>query len=185
MTTSTLVAIIVVAIVCALGAWMYLARQRRTHLRHRFGPEYDRAVDRAGDIRRAEAALEAREKRVSKYPIRPLTPEESGRFAEAWRRVQALFVDAPARAVTEADALVGDVMRTRGYPMSDFDQRAEDLSVDHPKVIHHYREAHTIAVRHSQKNASTEDLRQALVHYRALFDDLLEVHEPQPARRKP
>ena len=182
MTTETLILIAaVVAIAIAALAWFALARQRRVHLRTRFGPEYDRAVEDAGDPRKAEAVLSEREKRVLSYHIRDLSTEERNRFTDAWKRVQAQFVDDPAAAVTEADLLVTEVMTTRGYPMADFDRRAEDLTVNYPNVVHHYREARGIAVRHSRKAATTEDLRQALVHYRALFADLLDV--PQRVRR--
>jgi hypothetical protein len=182
MTTTTVIAIAVVAIVLIAAVWVYVDRQRRRHLKTRFGPEYDRVVHDTGDARRAESQLENRARRVSKYEIHPLTPDQSRRFSEEWRRVQALFVDQPAAAVTEGDRLVIEVMKARGYPMSDFDRRTEDLSVDHPSVVHHYREARTIAERHERGNASTEDLRQALIHYRALFEDLLEVREPQRRR---
>ncbi|HJR58904.1 MAG TPA: hypothetical protein VJ813_05900 [Vicinamibacterales bacterium] len=176
-TTLVIAGIVVVLAVIAL-AWILLARQRRERLRTKFGPEYERTVRDMGDPRQAEALLEERAKRVSSYHIRELKSEERGRFSEAWRRVQAQFVDDPSAAVTEADLLVTEVMTTRGYPMSDFDRRAEDLTVDHANVINHYRQAHDIAARHARKDASTEDLRQALVHYRALFADLLDTHHP-------
>ena len=183
MTTTTLVIVAIVVAVAAVAlAWMYSERRRREHLRTRFGPEYQRAVKDLGNPHKAEAALQEREKRVASYRIHELTTEERSRFSDAWRGVQAMFVDDPARAVTEADLLVTEVMTVRGYPMGDFDRRAEDLTVDHANVVHHYREAREIASRHSQKSATTEDLRQALVHYRALFADLLEVPH-QPARR--
>ena len=183
MTTTTLVIVAIVVAIAALAlAWMYSARRRREHLRTRFGPEYERTVRDLGSPQKAQAALEEREKRVGSYSIRELSPEERSRFTEGWRRLQAKFVDDPPAAVTEADLLVTDVMTTRGYPMSDFDRRAEDLTVDHPNVVHHYRHARDIAVRHSRKSASTEELRQALVHYRALFADLLDIPQP-PARR--
>jgi hypothetical protein len=183
MTTTTLVIVaIVVAIAVLALAWMYAARRRRAHLRTRFGPEYQRTVADLGSAQKAEAVLEQREKRVASYHIRELTADERSRFTEAWRRLQATFVDDPARAVTEADLLVTEVLTTRGYPMTDFDRRAEDLTVDHPNVVHHYRQAKDIAVRHSRKSASTEELRQALVHYRALFAELLDVPQ-HPVRR--
>jgi hypothetical protein len=183
MTTTTLVIGAIVVAVAALAlAWISTARRRREHLRTRFGPEYQRTVEDLGSAQKAEAVLQEREKRVASYHIRELSAEERSRFADAWRRVQAKFVDDPAGAVTEADLLVTEVMTVRGYPMSDFDRRAEDLTVDHPNVVNHYRHARDIAVRHSRKSASTEDLRQALVHYRALFADLLEVPQ-HPARR--
>jgi hypothetical protein len=183
MTTTTLMIVAIVVAIAALAlAWMYSVRRRREHLRTRFGPEYQRTVDDLGSAQRAEAALEEREKRVASYRIRELAPEERSRFTAAWRGVQTKFVDDPPAAVTEADLLVTEVMTTRGYPMSDFDRRAEDLTVDHPNVVHHYHHARDIAVRHSRKSASTEELRQALVHYRALFADLLDIPE-HPVRR--
>lgn len=182
MPTSTLVVVAVVVVMAALAiAWMYSERRRRQHLRERFGPEYQRTVEAVGSTKHAEAVLADREKRVSSYHIRELRAEESARFSDAWRRLQARFVDDPAGAVTEADLLVNEVMTARGYPMSDFDRRAEDLTVEHANVVHHYREAREIAQRHSRQAASTEDLRQALVHYRALFSELLEA--PHPVRR--
>jgi hypothetical protein len=182
MTTTTLMIVIVAVLVIAAAAWVYTDRRRRERLRTRFGPEYERTVQDAGDPRRAVSILQTREKRVSRYQIRALTPEEHRRFGDDWRRVQAKFVDDPAAAVTEGDLLVTEVMTARGYPTTDFDVRAEDLSVDHSTVVHHYREARAIADRHSRSAASTEDLRQALVHYRALFEDLLEVREPDRRR---
>lgn len=170
------IALIVLALVvgAALG-WFLLKAQRSRHLRSRFGPEYEHEVERTGDRRVAEKTLERREQRVKKLEIRPLPPAEQQRFAEAWRAVQARFVDEPARAVAEADRLVREVMRARGYPTSDFEQQAEDISVDHPHVVENYRAAHDLALRSERGQASTEDLRQAMVHYRALFEDLLET----------
>lgn len=184
MTTETIiiVAVVVAVAVIALAlAWTYSAKRRRERLRSQFGPEYERTVQAAGSEARAEEVLAEREKRVASYHIRELSGEERGRYSEAWRRVQAQFVDDPSAAVTEADLLVNDVMNTRGYPMSDFDRRAEDLTVGHGNVVHHYREARAIAGRHARKEASTEDLRQALVHYRELFAELL--HDPKQLRR--
>jgi hypothetical protein len=168
---------------------MWSRRAQSEHLRDRFGPEYDRAVEARGDQAKAEADLAAREARVKKLDIRPLEPAERREFSARWEQVQARFVDDPARAVTFADALIGEVMHARGYPVSDFDQRAGDISVDHPIVVDHYRTAHDIAVRHSRGDASTEDLRQAMIHYRALFDNLVgaslhaveDVREPEAA----
>jgi hypothetical protein len=179
----TVVAILVVAavVITAAAVWMYLER-RRAALRSQFGPEYDRVVNETGDPRRADADLALRAKRVSKYTIRPLTPERSRYFSDAWRRVQTIFVDNPSAAVADADALVTELMSARGYPMTDFERRVDDLSVDHAKVVHHYRDAHAIAEQQSRGAVSTEDLRQAVVHYRALFEDLLEVGEPHRAR---
>jgi hypothetical protein len=135
-------------------------------------------VPDVGNPRKADALLDARARRVSRYTIRPLSSEEHQRFLTAWGRLQGMFVDDPAGAVAEADVLVADLMDTRGYPTRDFDHRAEDISVDHPDVVQHYREAHAIAVNHAHSGTSTEELRKAIVHYRAIFDDLLDVREP-------
>jgi hypothetical protein len=175
------IGIIVVAVI--VGAILYSRRARTEHLREQFGPEYDRAVEAKGGRTKAEADLAEREKRVEKLDIRQLEPAERREFIERWTDVQARFVDDPARAVAFADALLVDVMKTRGYPVSDFDQRAGDISVDHPVVVEHYHKAHDIAVRHERGQASTEDLRQAMIHYRALFDNL--VGAEAPATRQP
>src|SRR5262249_29906810 len=160
---------IVVAAVIVVLAWMTQQRRRREHLRERFGPEYDRTLHAVGTTGRADALLAEREKRVAEYRIRALDPEEQRRFSAEWTRVQAKFVDEPAAAVTEADRLVAEVMNARGYPMADFDRRAEDLTVEHGGVVEHYRAAREIATRHARNAASTEELRQALMHYRELF----------------
>jgi hypothetical protein len=175
--TTLLVVIVVVVAVAAVIVWQLMVR-RRANLKKQFGPEYETALREAGTPRRADAILMDRAKRVSRYNIRPLTPEEEHYFSDAWRKVQSRFVDDPADAVSEADTLVTALMTTRGYPMAEFGRLAEDLSVDHANVVHHYREAHGIAERHARDGASTEDLRQAIVHYRALFEDLLEVSAP-------
>ena len=171
------VAIVIVALLVVAGI-LWSRRRRSEHLRDRFGPEYDRAVDAKGGRSEAEAELAEREKRVEKLDIRPLEPAERREFIQRWTDVQARFVDDPPRAVAFADALLGDVMKARGYPVSDFEQRAGDISVDHPTVVEHYRTAHDIAVRHERGEASTEDLRQAMIHYRALFDDLVGAEAP-------
>jgi hypothetical protein len=182
MSNSMLIVTIVVTAAVLVVAWLLFAQRRRERLRNRFGPEYERTLRDAGDPRRAESILQQREARVSKYHIRSLSSEEAQRFGQAWRGLQAKFVDDPSGSVTEADTLVTELMTLRGYPMTDFDRRAEDLSVDHPHVVQHYRSAHAIAERHARGAASTEELRQALVSYRALFEDLLEVVEPQRRR---
>jgi hypothetical protein len=177
-----LLIVIVIAAVALAGIWLYMKQRRREHLRERFGPEYERAVTTHGHPARAEAELEARERRVEKLHIRPLPPQDRTRFSEAWSRVQGLFVDAPRDAVTQADQLVDQVMTARGYPVADFEQRAADVSVDHPRVVEHYRAARVIAASHGRGEASTEDLRQALIHYRELFADLLEAPHTHPER---
>jgi hypothetical protein len=161
---------VIVVLLAVVGVLVY--RQRRSaQLREGFGPEYDRVVSERGDQRAAEAELRERRERRRSYDIKPLSPDARDRYAERWRETQAKFVDHPASALTDADDLVGEVMRERGYPVEDFDQQAADVSVDHPEVVEHYRKAHAI---HSERSASTEDLRQAMVHYRALFAELLE-----------
>ncbi len=174
-TTAVILVIVAIIIIAAL-AWYFL-RQRRSHaLRSRFGPEYDHAVHEYGGQPQAEEALLARQRRMEKIHIRPLPAEDRQRFAEQWHHVQGKFVDDPPGSIRQADELVCDLMRARGYPMSDFDHRAEDLSVDHPAVVRNYRAGHAIALRHERGEAGTEDLRQALVYYRDLFDELLEAH---------
>jgi len=167
------VAIAVVALLIAAAAIISSRRRRSAHLKDQFGREYDRTVEAKGDRSKAEADLAEREKRVEKLHIRPLETTERRDFIDRWTEVQARFVDDPARAVAFADALLGEVMKARGYPVSDFEQRAGDISVDHPVVVEHYHKAHDIAVRHGRGEASTEDLRQAMIHYRALFDNLV------------
>jgi hypothetical protein len=179
----TLIFVGVVLLVLLIGATLLIMRNRRsTRLRSQFGPEYSRTVEDAGDRREAEAVLHRREKRVEGYSIRPLSASDRGRFLESWRAVQALFVDNPNEAVARADELLTNVMSARSYPMADFEQRSADLSVDHPVVLQNYRAAHEIAVKHERGLAGTEDLRQAMIHYRALFDEL--VDEPRQLRAK-
>ena len=180
MSTEILVAIVVVAII-AVGvvAWLAGQRRRSERLRDRFGPEYERTVEQVKDPKKAEADLEAREERVEALDIRPLSGPDRARYGERWRVVQALFVDDPQMAVQQADELIGAVMRARGYPVGDFEQRAADISVNHPQVVDHYRTAHRIAERRATSDVDTEQLRQAFVHYRALFADLLETGDPE------
>jgi hypothetical protein len=167
----------VVILVIAVLAWMYMRKRRGTtaDLRQRFGPEYERAVLEHGSERKAEAKLEDRETRVEKFKIRDLNPMEHERFLNRWGSVQSRFVDSPKGAVTEADDLVSSVMDTRGYPVADFNQRAADISVDHPRVVENYRSAHEIALRVGKDGATTEDLRTAMIHYRSLFEELVRV----------
>ena len=169
---------VAVILVVAVLAWLYVQRRRRTttaELRQRFGREYELAVGEHGSERRAEAQLEAREKRVEKLTIRDLDPVERAHFSDRWKALQSRFVDDPTRAVTEADALVSLLMQTRGYPVADFNQRAADISVDHPRVVANYRSAHEIALRLGKGEANTEDLRTGMIHYRSLFDELAQV----------
>jgi len=177
MNTPLAILLIVVAALIVGFAWWYTQRNRSLQLRTHFGPEYDRLARTAGR-HGAETELLDRAHRVRRLTIRPLTADERAREADRWRACQARFVDDPGEAVLEADALVADVMRQRGYPVGDFERQAADVSVDHPRVVTEYRAAHDIADRHRNGRAATEDLRAALIHYRTLFDDLLE----QPAR---
>jgi len=166
--------LIVCFVVIAVLAFFVVRMRRSQRLRTRFGPEYDRVVSEAGGVREAEGVLEFREKRRERFSIRPLPPADRTTYRAKWDDVQSRFVDDPKQAVGIADQLVNEVMRARGYPMSDFDQRAADISVDHPVVVENYRAAHNIALRHDRGQADTEDLRRAMVHYRALFEDLLD-----------
>lgn len=168
---------VVAVLVVAAVAWWAVRLRRRQHLRHHFGPEYEHAVHESGSKAKAEAELAEREKRVKDYEIHELTAAERDRFAQRWRAAQADFVDNPAVAVTQADALVQEVMVARGFPVADFNRRQADVSVEHPEVAHHYREARAIAHRNEEGEATTEDLRLAMKHYRSLFDALLVGHE--------
>ena len=167
----------VLIVIAAVLVWLYLRNRRRTTagLRQKFGSEYDRAVLTHGSERKAESQLEDRENRVEKLKIRDLDPTEHERYSKQWKSVQSRFVDSPKGAVAEADDLVSSVMKTRGYPVSDFDQRAADISVDHPRVVENYRSAHEIALRLGKDQATTEDLRTAMIHYRSLFEELMQV----------
>jgi FtsZ-interacting cell division protein ZipA len=175
MDTGLLIAIVIVVVLLLVLAF-FASRQRRSRrLRDRFGPEYERTVAQTGDRRAAESELREREERREKLRIVPLDAAARDRYVAAWHQTQARFVDEPAEAVREADRLITSVMRDRGYPIDDFEQRAADVSVDHPQVVDDYRAAHAIAAANERSEASTEDLRQAMVHYRSLFEDLLEV----------
>ena len=177
MDQGTMIAVIVGVVVLALLGVLVWQRQRSEALRARYGPEYERTVNTLGDKRRAESELLKRQERVEHLDIVPLSAQQQTSYLQQWRAVQARFVDDPKGAVTDADRLVEDVMKTRGYPISNFDQRAADLSVHHPRVVENYRAARDIASRHRRGEATTEDLRQAMVHYRGLFQDLLEDRE--------
>ena len=168
--------VIVVAVIVLAAILISLSRKRKSRLlREHFGSEYDRAVQQRGDPARAEAELINREKRVHSFSIKQLSPEARNTYAQEWAAVQRRFVDDPVLAVTEADTLVNRVMTARGYPMADFDQRAADISVSYPGLVDNYRAARAIALRHSRGEAGTEDMRQAMVHYRSLFAELLDM----------
>ncbi len=174
MEPKVVVAIAVALVAVLVIAWVVIRKQRTMRLRQQFGPEYDRAV-REGGPQHAESVLLDREKRVREFQIHELPADERERFVTEWRIVQSRFVDDPQGAVAEADLLVDRLMQARGYPTSDFEQRAADISVSHPRVVDNYRAAHQIAVRHQRGEASTEDLRNAIIYYRSLFDDLLQT----------
>jgi hypothetical protein len=174
---------VVVVVAAGIGIWLSIRKRRTGRLRTQFGgAEYTRAVKEGGGRRKAEAALDERAERVERLHIRPLAAGDRARFIESWSRIQARFVDGPGSAITDADQLVGDVMSTRGYPVSDFEQRAADISVDHPLVLENYRAAHQSALLQTKGQASTEELRQGMIHYRTLFEEL--VGEPEMARAK-
>ena len=185
MDTQTLVIVVLVIALGAVVGWIMYDRRRSEGLKSRFGPEYRRVVDETDDRRAAESELEARQQRVDKLDIRPLPQTDRDRYAAEWKSVQAHFVDEPAAAISEADRLIGDVMQAQGYPVADFEQRAADVSVDHPGVVEHYRAAHAIATTEAEPDATTttEDLRQAMVHYKALFDELLGMGQAKQRRQ--
>ena len=178
------VIVAVVVIVVAFAVWRALSTRRTQGLRERFGPEYDRAKESAGGKKDAEAELAAREERREQLNIRPLPAEARQRYAEQWRNVQSQFVDAPQAAVAAADGLVSSAMSDRGYPMDDFEQRAADISVDYPHVVESYRAAHRISESTASGEATTEDQRQAMQHYRSLFDELLDSRSPVEAETR-
>jgi hypothetical protein len=184
-TVVIIVAFFASAVLVAIGVAIWLSmRQRRTsELRSKFGPEYNRMARAEGDAVRAEALLREREKRISKLDITPLTKQQRNEFADEWERVQAQFVDDPTAAVVHADALVQLVMNVRGYPVADFEQRVADVSVDHPAVAQNYRLAHDIAARNDREDVGMEKLREAMLHYRALFADLLHDGGLEPIRQ--
>ena len=168
----------IVVLVLIGVAWLVTRQQQSRRLRQRFGPEYERVVAERGDRARAESELRAREKRVERLNILPLSAADAAKFGQEWSVLQSRFVDNPRGVVMQADRLVRDLMIKRGYPMEDFEHRTADISVHHPTVVQTYRLARAIAVRDQRGEASTEDLRKAVVYFRTLFDELLEVHAP-------
>jgi LPXTG-motif cell wall-anchored protein len=168
---------VVVLALIAFAAWFFYQKKQSHRLQQRFGPEYGRTVEELGSQTKAESELKAREKRVERLNILPLAPSDAARFSETWRVLQGRFVDDPKGVFVQADQLVRELMSKRGYPVGDFERRAADISVDHPAVVDHYRAAQAIAVRNERGEADTEELRKAVVHYRALFNELLEVQE--------
>ncbi len=180
--TQTLAIVIVVAVLLVgLIAWMAYGQMQTRRLKRRFGPEYEAVLKRTGSKAKAEAELKRREKRVQKFEIVPLSPAEVTRFSQAWMRLQGSFVDDPKGVLIEADRLVRELLLKRGYPVADFDLRAADISVDHPVVVDNYRAAQRIVSLDQRGEATTEDLRKAVVHFRALFDELLGVSKARDA----
>lgn len=177
--------LIVVAAIVVVAAvvWRAVAARRTRTLQDRFGPEYNRTVDRSDTKRDAEADLRARAERREQLDIRPLPAVARERYIDEWQRVQALFVDDPQGAVHDGDMLIQSVMRDRGYPVDDFEQQAADVSVDHPKVVQNYREGHRLANASARGDGTTEDLRQAMRHYRALFEELVDETADEPLSR--
>lgn len=172
--------VIAVAVLLIVAIVIIVSRRRQTdHLKQKFGPEYNRAIEEHGNARHAEAVLAEREKRVEKFSLRPLPPSERERYAEDWSAIQRRFVDDPASAVNQADTLVNTVLEARGYPTSNFEERAADISVTYPSLVQNYRSAREVMSRHDGSQASTEDLRLAMVNFRSLFDELLEPAGPQ------
>jgi hypothetical protein len=175
---------VVVILLIIVGVVLYMRKRKKTsaELRDRFGTEYDRAVQQHGSERKAEARLTDRAARVEMLRIRELDPIERERYVSQWQAVQSRFVDYPKGTVTEADELVCSLMQARGYPVADFDQRAADISVDHPRVVENYRSAHAIALRVGSGGVTTEDLRTAMINYRSLFEELVQVQTPGDKR---
>jgi hypothetical protein len=175
-TTNTTVIILAVIVAFIIGALLgtLVTRQRRTkRLQEKFGPEYERTLNELGDRRQAEQELEARLDHVKTLDIRPLSAEESERYTNEWRATQAEFVDEPLVALQKADRIIREVMKTKGYPVEDFEQRVADISVEYPELVTDYRGLHLIAVKEDDEKVSTEEMRQAMVHGRALFENLV------------
>ena len=172
MSNSSLVIGVVVAICIVIAITLIVKNQRSRRLKTRFGPEYNRAIEETGNKTQAEAKLEKLAKRVQSFKLNELPSNARADFVVAWQKIQGRFVDDPKGALAEADKLIQEIMMARGYPVTEFEQRAADLSVDHPLIVEHYRAGHDISVRHSQGQATTEDMRQAMIHYRTLFGEL-------------
>jgi hypothetical protein len=188
-TNTTVVAIIAAVVLLVIGGYLgvvFSRRQRTRRLRDRFGPEYERILDEVGDQKEAEEELDARIDHVKSLDIRPLSEEETERFTHEWRSTQAKFVDHPVAAIQEANQLIKEVMSAKGYPVEDFEQRAADISVDYPDLVTNYRGMREITTRSEQEDVGTEEIRQAMLHSRALFEELVgtEVHENKNQKEK-
>jgi hypothetical protein len=174
--------VLVVVLLVAIGAYLEHRKAKTLALRNRFGTEYDRAVVTHGSTKEAEAKLVDRKTRVDNFEIRNLAATERERFVAEWQIVQSRFVDHPKPAVTEADDLVNELLEARGYPLASFEQRAADVSVTYPRVMENYRLAHGVAVRTGRVEATTEELRTAMIQYRAIFDELVQPQKPSETR---
>jgi hypothetical protein len=180
MTPTFIIGVLMVFLVVVVAVALYVRKRKKTTagLRERFGSEYDRAVAAHGSERKAEAKLADRQTRVEGLKIRELTIAERGRYVADWQAIQSRFVDHPKGAVTDADELVTALLKARGYPVADFDQSAADISVNHPRLVESYRSAHNITLRMGKEDANTEDLRTAMIQYRSLFDELVQLETP-------
>jgi hypothetical protein len=175
--------VLVLVIVGVIMGFVFARRQRSKRFQSKYGPEYDRAVQSAGNEKKAQAELGERQKHVDTLNIRPLSVSECERYQAEWTAVQAKFVDQPGQATVEADHLIQEVMKVRAYPVSDFEQRAADISVNYPNLVNNYRAAREIAIKNEQHSANTEELRQAMIYYRSLFDELLKEETVVPERK--
>jgi hypothetical protein len=184
MSTTYIIAVVVLVLVIGaiLGA-IFSRRRRSQRFQNKYGAEYDRSVQNTGSEKKAQTELDERRKHVKSLNIRPLSDEERNRYLAAWTAVQAKFVDQPGQATIEADHLIMEVMQVRAYPVSDFEQRAADVSVNYPTLVSNYRAAREIADKNEHKQATTEELRQALIYYRSLFDELLKTETVPPEKK--
>jgi hypothetical protein len=170
--------LVLLVVLVAVGIVIYVVQRKKTQsleLRKRFGTEYERELAQKGSLNKAENALAARQARVEKLNLRPLPPAQRDRFVADWQTVQSRFLDHPKGSLIEADELVTSLMQARGYPVNGFDQTVEDISVNHPGIVEHYRSAHAVAVRPNTSDANTEELRSAMIEYRTLFDELVQT----------
>ena len=174
MNTTSIIIIVLVLVIIGVIVGLVFARSRRTQRLHdQFGPEYDHTVQKMGDEKKAQTELDARQKHVEALNIRPLSDSERARYLADWTAVQSKFVDEPGQAIVDADRLIMEVMQIRAYPVADFEQRAADISVKYPALVSNYRADRVIALKNEQHQANTEELRQAMIYYRSLFEELL------------
>jgi hypothetical protein len=186
MNTTTYIIIAVVLVLVILGvilATIFAPRQRSKRYQNKFGPDYDHTVKSMGNEKKAQTEMDERQKHVDTLNIRPLSLSEREHYLTEWKVVQTKFIDQPGQATVEADHLIMEVMQIRNYPVSDFEQRAADLSINYPELVSNYRLARAIAIKNEQHQADTEELRQALVHYRSLFDELLKTETVEPEKK--